>query len=110
MDRNHLQFVEIKFHISFVTFGCLANQGAILAGQEAAHSRRRRLNLEARSVMMLCVFHSMSHFAAGHGAFYFTTPFSLQNSSADQGCISQKFMQGTILALVIVMAFRLDRT
>uniref|UniRef100_A0A8C9X1J4 Myelin regulatory factor n=1 Tax=Sander lucioperca TaxID=283035 RepID=A0A8C9X1J4_SANLU len=32
----------------------------------------------------------------------------LQNSAPDQGCISQRFMQGTILALVIVMAFRLD--
>ncbi|KAF0041037.1 hypothetical protein F2P81_006935 [Scophthalmus maximus] len=29
-----------------------------------------------------------------------------KNSSTDQGCISQRFMQGTILALVIVMAFR----
>ncbi|KAM7396808.1 hypothetical protein PAMP_019819 [Pampus punctatissimus] len=29
-----------------------------------------------------------------------------KNSLPDQGCISQKFMQGTILALVIVMAFR----
>ncbi|XP_070687235.1 myelin regulatory factor isoform X2 [Pempheris klunzingeri] len=28
-----------------------------------------------------------------------------KNSLPDQGCISQKFMQGTILALVIVMAF-----
>ncbi|XP_035499189.2 myelin regulatory factor isoform X3 [Scophthalmus maximus] len=28
-----------------------------------------------------------------------------KNSSTDQGCISQRFMQGTILALVIVMAF-----
>ncbi|XP_071353670.1 myelin regulatory factor isoform X3 [Trachinotus anak] len=28
-----------------------------------------------------------------------------KNSSPDQGCISQRFMQGTILALVIVMAF-----
>ncbi|XP_031717587.1 myelin regulatory factor isoform X6 [Anarrhichthys ocellatus] len=28
-----------------------------------------------------------------------------KNSAPDQGCISQRFMQGTILALVIVMAF-----
>lgn len=32
----------------------------------------------------------------------------LQSSPPDQGCISQRFMQGAILALVIVMAFRLD--
>lgn len=32
----------------------------------------------------------------------------LQSSPLDQGCISQKFMQGTILALVIVMAFRYE--
>lgn len=31
----------------------------------------------------------------------------LQSSAPDQGCISQRFMQGAILALVIVMAFRL---
>uniref|UniRef100_A0AAX7TSJ5 Myelin regulatory factor n=1 Tax=Astatotilapia calliptera TaxID=8154 RepID=A0AAX7TSJ5_ASTCA len=30
------------------------------------------------------------------------------NLPPDQGCISQKFMQGTILALVVVMAFRLE--
>lgn len=29
----------------------------------------------------------------------------IKNSLPDQGCISQRFMQGTILALVIVMAF-----
>ncbi|XP_029379268.1 myelin regulatory factor [Echeneis naucrates] len=28
-----------------------------------------------------------------------------KNSTPDQGCISQRFMQGTILALVVVMAF-----
>lgn len=33
----------------------------------------------------------------------------LQSSLPDQGCISQRFMQGTILALVVVMAFRLGR-
>ncbi|XP_004553077.2 myelin regulatory factor isoform X2 [Maylandia zebra] len=32
-------------------------------------------------------------------------PGSKQNLPPDQGCISQKFMQGTILALVVVMAF-----
>lgn len=30
-----------------------------------------------------------------------------QSSAVDPGCISQRFMQGAILALVIVMAFRL---
>lgn len=34
-------------------------------------------------------------------------PCLLQNSAPDQGCISQRFVQGAILALVIVMAFRL---
>lgn len=29
-----------------------------------------------------------------------------QSSAVDPGCISQRFMQGAILALVIVMAFR----
>lgn len=38
-----------------------------------------------------------------HGRHVF---LPLQNSPPDQGCISQRFMQGTILALVIVMAFR----
>ncbi|XP_062246655.1 myelin regulatory factor isoform X2 [Platichthys flesus] len=34
-----------------------------------------------------------------------TVPPGSKSSLPDQGCISQKFMQGTILALVIVMAF-----
>lgn len=32
----------------------------------------------------------------------------MQSSPSDPGCISQRFMQGTILALVIVMAFRYE--
>ncbi|KAF7654222.1 hypothetical protein LDENG_00072260 [Lucifuga dentata] len=34
-----------------------------------------------------------------------TVKHGSKNSPSDQGCISQKFMQGTILALVIIMAF-----
>lgn len=38
--------------------------------------------------------------------YYVLCTFLLQSSPLDHGCISQRFMQGTILALVIVMAFR----
>lgn len=48
-----------KLTITFVILIHVANQGVILAGQEAAHSKRRQSNLGARSVVMIGVFDQM---------------------------------------------------
>lgn len=104
-ERENL-VCALKKWIIFVILVHVANQGVILAGQEAAHSRRQS-NLGARSVDAdKCKTNTSSKLMnSSMNIFYVCI---LQNSPPDQGCISQRFMQGTILALVIVMAFRLD--
>uniref|UniRef100_A0A8D0CPW7 Myelin regulatory factor n=1 Tax=Sander lucioperca TaxID=283035 RepID=A0A8D0CPW7_SANLU len=70
-------------------------------------AKLRRLDSMKSTVSGSTVSQSGSYFSrTGSGPLRKKTvkPGS-KNSAPDQGCISQRFMQGTILALVIVMAF-----
>ncbi|XP_034734856.1 myelin regulatory factor isoform X2 [Etheostoma cragini] len=70
-------------------------------------AKLRRLDSMKSTVSGSTVSQSGSYFSrTGSGALRKKTvkPGS-KNSAPDQGCISQRFMQGAILALVIVMAF-----
>ncbi|XP_026220502.1 myelin regulatory factor isoform X4 [Anabas testudineus] len=70
-------------------------------------AKLRRFDSMKSTVSGGTVSQSGSYFSrTGSGPFKKKTvkPGS-KNSPQDQGCISQRFMQGTILALVIVMAF-----
>ncbi|XP_039664577.1 myelin regulatory factor isoform X6 [Perca fluviatilis] len=70
-------------------------------------AKLRRLDSMKSTVSGSTVSQSGSYFSrTGSGPLRKKTvkPGS-KNSTPDQGCISQRFMQGTILALVIVMAF-----
>ncbi|XP_067359086.1 myelin regulatory factor isoform X6 [Channa argus] len=71
-------------------------------------AKLRRLDSMKSTVSGGTVSQSGSYFSrTGSGPLKKKTvkPGSKQNPPQDPGCISQRFMQGTILALVIVMAF-----
>ncbi|XP_026168336.1 myelin regulatory factor isoform X2 [Mastacembelus armatus] len=70
-------------------------------------AKLRRLDSMKSTVSGGTVSQSGSYFSrTGSGPLKKKTVKSgSKNSAPDQGCISQRFMQGTILALVIVMAF-----
>ncbi|XP_042268690.1 myelin regulatory factor isoform X4 [Thunnus thynnus] len=70
-------------------------------------AKLRRLDSMKSTVSGGTVSQSGSYFSrTGSGPLKKKTVKSgSKNSPPDQGCISQRFMQGTILALVIVMAF-----
>ncbi|XP_024912117.1 myelin regulatory factor [Cynoglossus semilaevis] len=70
-------------------------------------AKLRRLDSMKSTVSGGTVSQSGSYFSrTGSGPLRKKTVKSgTKNSPPDQGCISQRFMQGTILALVIVMAF-----